>query len=197
MLKLVFASNNAHKLKEVNSILEDSGIRVTGMQEVGFKEDIDETGTTFRENASIKSHAIHNTLKLDCFADDSGLEVEALQGAPGVYSARFSGDHGDHAANNQKLLSLMKGVENRRASFKTVISLILDGNEYFFEGKVTGDIANQLSGEGGFGYDPLFIPDGHSRTFAQMSEDEKNEISHRKNALKNMLIFLNNRSVSG
>lgn len=191
-MNLVFASNNAHKLDEVKAILAPSRVEIKSLNDIGFFEDIEETGLTFQENAAIKVNAIFKANGMDCFADDSGLEVEALDNQPGVFSARYAGEHGNHEANNQKLLKELEGKSNRRACFKTVIALLLDGKIQYFEGRVDGVIAKELSGNKGFGYDPLFIPDGYDRTFADMPAEIKNSISHRKRALEAMLDFLKN-----
>ncbi|MBS1526870.1 MAG: non-canonical purine NTP diphosphatase [Bacteroidetes bacterium] len=187
--KLVFATNNRHKLEEVSAKL-NGRIELLTLEDIGCRNDIEETGGTFSENASIKSHYVYERYGLDCFGDDSGLEVEALQGKPGVYSARYAGRHGDHAANNDKLLAELQGVENRRARFKTVISLMWKGREYFFEGTVEGTIRHQRAGKSGFGYDPLFQPEGYDITFAEMSLDEKNKLSHRARAVEKLVEFL-------
>ena len=189
-MQLVFASNNQHKLDEVKAILAPTHIEIKSLNDIGFSEEIEETGQTFSENAAIKVNTIHSHIGTNCFADDSGLEVEALGGQPGVYSARYSGEHGNHAANNQKLLNELKDKSNRNACFKTVIVLRIKKELYYFEGRVDGIIANELSGSEGFGYDPLFIPNGYNKTFAEMSSELKNSISHRKRALEAMLEFL-------
>ena len=181
-MKIVFATNNQHKLSEVKAVAGDK-FEIVTLREVGITEDIPETGATLDENASQKARYVYERTGLDCFADDTGLEVEALNGAPGVRSARYATDGHDFAANNRKLLSELEGKENRRARFRTVISLIRGGVEQQVEGIVTGTIATQEAGCGGFGYDPLFIPDGHDITFAEMSADEKNSISHRGRAV--------------
>ena len=181
-MKIVFATNNQHKLSEVKAVAGDK-FEIVTLREVGITEDIPETGATLDENASQKARYVYERTGLDCFADDTGLEVEALNGAPGVRSARYATDGHDFAANNRKLLSELEGQENRRARFRTVISLIRGGVEQQVEGIVTGTIATQEAGCGGFGYDPLFIPDGHDITFAEMSADEKNSISHRGRAV--------------
>ena len=181
-MKIVFATNNQHKLSEVKAVAGE-GFEIVTLREVGITEDIPETGATLDENASQKARYVYERTGLDCFADDTGLEVEALNGAPGVRSARYATDGHDFAANNRKLLSELEGKENRRARFRTVISLIRGGVEQQVEGIVTGTIATQEAGCGGFGYDPLFIPDGHDITFAEMSADEKNSISHRGRAV--------------
>jgi XTP/dITP diphosphohydrolase len=188
-MKIVFATNNAHKLSEVSAVLGE-GYQLVTLREVGITEDIPETGATLDENASQKARYVFERTGLDCFADDTGLEVEALDGAPGVRSARYATDGHDFAANNRKLLSELDGKENRRARFRTVISLIQGGVERQVEGIVEGVIATQESGNEGFGYDPLFIPDGYTRTFADMSADEKNAISHRARAVQNLVKLL-------
>lgn len=181
-MKIVFATNNQHKLSEVKAVAGDK-FEIVTLREVGITEDIPETGATLDENASQKAHYVYERTGLDCFADDTGLEVEALNGAPGVRSARYATDGHDFAANNRKLLIELEGKENRRARFRTVISLIRGGVEQQVEGIVTGTIAAQEAGCGGFGYDPLFIPDGHDVTFAEMTAEEKNSISHRGRAV--------------
>ena len=190
MQRLVFATNNAHKLQEVAAKIEEE-IELLSLNEVGCTDDIEETGTTFRENASIKSRYIFDKYKLDCFGDDSGLEIDALNGEPGVYSARYAGVHGDHKANIEKVLANLQGVDNRKARFRTVISLIWNANEHFFEGTVEGTIRQEPSGAEGFGYDPIFQPDGYDITFAEMSMEEKNRISHRGIAVEKLVAFLN------
>ena len=189
MKRIVFATNNAHKLSEVKAVLGD-GYELVTLREVGITEDIPETGETLDENASIKARYVYERTGLDCFADDTGLEVVALNGAPGVRSARYATDGHDFAANNRKLLRELEGKDNRRARFRTVISLIQGGVERQVEGTVEGIIATEESGNEGFGYDPLFIPDGHTRTFADMSAEEKNAISHRARAVANLVKLL-------
>lgn len=189
MHQLVFATNNAHKLQEVSAKI-DGQIKLLSLDDIGCFDDIAETGTTFNENASIKSHYIHDKYKLDCFGDDSGLEIDALNGEPGVYSARYAGEHGNHAANIDKVLTGLQNVTNRKARFRTVISLIWNGVEYFFDGTVEGRIRHERSGTEGFGYDPVFQPDGYDVTFAEMSLDEKNGISHRAKAMEKLVAFL-------
>ena len=188
-MKIVFATNNAHKLSEVSAVLGKDYELVT-LREVGITEDIPETGETLDENASQKARYVWERTGLDCFADDTGLEVEALNGAPGVRSARYATDGHDFAANNCKLLRELEGKDNRRARFRTVISLIQGGVERQVEGTVEGMIATEESGNEGFGYDPLFIPDGHTRTFADLSAEEKNAISHRARAVANLVKLL-------
>jgi len=188
-MKLVFATNNAHKLEEVADKLSDS-IELLSLNDISCNDDIEETGTSFNENASIKSHHIWNKYHLNCFGDDSGLEIDALNGEPGVYSARYAGGHGNHAANMDKVLEMLKNETNRKARFRTVISLLWNGRETFFEGTVEGTIRHARSGSGGFGYDPIFQPDGYDVTFAEMSMAEKNAISHRAKAVEKLVAFL-------
>jgi XTP/dITP diphosphohydrolase len=189
MQRLVFATNNAHKLEEVAAKLAGK-IQLLSLNDIGCTDDIEETGTTFNENASMKSHYIFKKYRLNCFGDDSGLEIDALNGEPGIYSARYAGEHGDHAANMTKVLRKLEGETNRRARFRTVISLIWNGQEYFFEGSVEGTVRTEQSGAEGFGYDPIFQPDGYKVTFAEMSLQQKNAISHRAIAADKMIAFL-------
>ncbi|WP_295794451.1 non-canonical purine NTP diphosphatase [Mucilaginibacter sp.] len=190
MHQLVFATNNAHKLEEVAAKIEGQ-IKLLSLNDINCTDDIAETGETFRENASIKSQYIYNKYKLDCFGDDSGLEIDALNGDPGVYSARYAGQHGNHDANINKVLASLQNVTDRKARFRTVISLIWNGYEHFFEGAIEGTIRHERSGTEGFGYDPIFQPDGYDVTFAEMSLDEKNKISHRAIAMEKLVDFLN------
>lgn len=187
--ELVFATNNAHKIEEV-AFAVGNQFKILSLDDIGFDEEIEETGTTFKENASIKTHQIFNKFGLNCFGDDSGLEIEALNGEPGVFSARYSGEHGNHEANNKMVLDQLEGVSNRNAQFKTVISLLWNGQEFWFEGIVTGTIRSELSGQKGFGYDPIFQPEGYPITFAEMTLQEKNSISHRGQAIKKLIDFL-------
>lgn len=189
MKRIIFATNNAHKLSEVQAILGDS-FRLLTLKECGITEDIPETAPTLEGNALQKARYIYEKIGADCFADDTGLEVEALGGAPGVHSARYATDGHDFAANNRLLLKNLEGVSNRKARFRTVIALILDGKEYLFEGIVEGRIAEEESGSEGFGYDPLFVPSGEIITFAQMSAEKKNSISHRGRAVAKLVNFL-------
>jgi len=189
MQELVFATNNAHKLEEVAAKIAGK-IQLLSLDDIGCYADIEETGTTFRENASIKSNFIYNKYHLNCFGDDSGLEIDALNGAPGVYSARYSGEHGNHSANIDKVLKKMEGLTNRSARFRTVISLIWEGSEHFFDGTVEGTIRHERSGTAGFGYDPIFEPAGYSITFAEMTMEQKNAISHRARAMVGLMEFL-------
>jgi XTP/dITP diphosphohydrolase len=185
MKRIVFATNNAHKLAEVKAVLGAEYELVT-LREVGITEDIPETGATLDENATIKARYVYERTGLDCFADDTGLEVVALDGAPGVHSARYATDGHDFAANNAKLLREMEGKEDRRARFRAVISLIRNEVEEQVEGIVEGRIATAMSGSEGFGYDPLFIPEGYDISFAEMSAEQKNAISHRGRAVEEL-----------
>ena len=189
MIKLVFASTNEKKIIEVREHLKEK-YEILSLHDLGFFEDIAETGTTFHENAAIKAKFIYEKYKLNCFADDSGLEVEALLGAPGVYSARFAGEHKSYIDNNLLLLKKMQGINNRKATFKTVIALVLNGKIHYFEGLIEGTIQNTLKGDTYFGYDPLFLPIGYDKTFAEMSLQKKNEISHRAKAVNKLVDFL-------
>ena len=192
MKKLIFATHNPNKLIEIKSAVKS--FEVVGLIEMGLHDDIAETGKTLEKNALIKSKYIYQKTGLSCFADDTGLEVDALDGRPGVYSARYAGEHATAEANMQKLLFEMEGQKNRSARFRTVISLILLGEEYFFEGEVKGEILLQKTGDDGFGYDPIFKPIGFDQSFAEMSMKQKNEISHRGVAVKKLLHFLSHRS---
>lgn len=191
MRKLIFATNNAHKLGEVQALLGDAFTLVT-LRECGITEDIPETADTLEGNALQKARYVYEKTGLDCFADDTGLEVDALGGAPGVHSARYATDGHDFAANNRLLLKNLEGETDRTARFRTVIALIIDGVEYTFEGRVEGTIATAESGSEGFGYDPLFVPSGEIITFAQMSAEAKNAISHRGRAVAKLVNFLKN-----
>ncbi len=180
-LKLVFVTRNKHKLQEVAEKL-GKNIELVSLDDVGFEGEIPETADTLEENALMKARYFYQRTGMDCFADDTGLEVEALDGQPGVRSARFASDH-DFQKNMYKVLELMQDKQNRKARFRTVIALILEGKEYLFEGIVNGTITREPRGDQGFGYDPVFLPDGFDRTFAQMTLDEKNTISHRARAV--------------
>lgn len=188
MLELVFATNNAHKLEEVQAII-GSKFNLRSLAEIDCYDDIPETGVTFQENAQQKTDYLVERFKVNCFGDDSGLEIDALGGEPGVYSARYSGSR-DMEQNIDLVLERLVGAESKTARFKTVISLFLEGKQYFFEGTIEGRIIDERRGDGGFGYDPIFIPDGYSRTFAEMSAAEKNLISHRSIAVSKMAAFL-------
>lgn len=191
--KLIFASQNPGKIAEIEAILSDFA-EVSGLDQFNLREELPETCATLRANALQKARYITDLFHVNCFADDSGLEVEALDGAPGVYSARYAGEEKDAEANMNKLLSELNGNPNRRACFKTVIALILDGVEYVFEGKINGRITSEKRGKSGFGYDPVFVPDGHDLTFAEMSPEEKNKISHRAVAVQKLREFLSEKN---
>jgi len=186
--QLVFATNNNNKTLEVRALLAPT-YEILNLTDIGCEVDIPETGDSFAENATLKSSYVVQNYKLDCFADDSGLEVEALNNEPGIYSARYSGARGDYE-NMMFLLQKMEGVSNRNARFKTVISLIQNGANYLFEGVVYGKLRTVPTGDKGFGYDPIFEPDGYNITFAEMDIDQKNQVSHRAIAMKKLIDFL-------
>ena len=192
MMELVFATNNKNKLREAEAILPPT-ILLLNLDDVGVNDDIPETENTFSGNALLKARYVKNKSDFHCFADDSGLEVMALNGAPGVFSARYSGEDANSQNNIEKLLKELDNETNRGARFVTVIALTLDNNEYLFEGSIAGVITMEPKGNSGFGYDPIFIPEGYTQTFAEMSPLEKNKISHRAIALKKMSDFLNER----
>lgn len=194
-MELVFATHNQHKLEEVQSML-GSKVQLKSLTDINLLEDIPETGTTFEENARQKTdYLIQRDFAVACFGDDSGLEIAALQGEPGVYSARYSGTR-DMERNIDLVLGKMNGVSNRRAQFKTVISLYIGGEQYFFEGIIEGVITHEKRGEKGFGYDPIFIPHGHERTFAEMDLAEKNRMSHRAIAIQKLIDFLRSKQAN-
>ena len=190
MKELVFATNNPHKLEEARAVLRGV-IEVISLADLGCYDDIPETANTLEGNALLKANYIKNKFKVNCFSDDTGLEIEALNGAPGVYSARFAGEGKKPIDNMNKVLTLMKGATNRKAQFRAVIVLIYNNLTYTFEGKVSGTITDEPRGQGGFGYDPIFVPDGWNKTFAQLSPKKKNRISHRGKALVKLANFLN------
>ena len=191
-MKLVFATNNKHKLEEVRAILGNR-IEVLSLNDINCHDDIPETADTLEGNALIKARYIHDKFGVDCFADDTGLEVEVLGGEPGVYSARYAGEECNSEDNMYKLLQKLTGKNNRNAQFRTVIALIIKGEEKLFNGIVKGTISNEKMGEAGFGYDPIFIPEGFSESFAQMTSDMKNSISHRYRATEELSNYLNNK----
>lgn len=192
MKTLVFATNNLHKLEEVRDILGGS-FRIASLKEIGCTDDIPETADTLEGNALQKARYVKDKFGYDCFADDTGLEVEALGGAPGVFSARYAGPGHDSEANMRKLLKELEGKMNRQAQFRTVVALLLDGEEYTFEGIVRGTILTERRGTAGFGYDPVFVPEGYAETFAEMGSEEKNRISHRARAVQKLADFLHKR----
>ena len=187
--KLVVATNNAHKLEEIAAILGDE-MELFSLKDINCHAEIPETADTLEGNARQKAMYIYENYGMDCFADDTGLEVDALNGAPGVFSARYAGDGHDSEANMQKLLKELKGKENRKAQFRTAICLIMEGKEYLFEGIVKGAIIEEKRGGAGFGYDPIFVPEGYDQTFAELGNDIKNTISHRARAVEKLCKFL-------
>lgn len=189
MRKIVFASNNQNKLSEIQHLLKGI-VDIVSLKEIGFDQEIDETETTLEGNALLKAHAIYDQYGFSVFADDTGLEVDVLDGAPGVYSARYAGEACNAEDNMKKVLTELEGEQHRTARFRTVIALILDGQEHLFEGSVQGQILEHKQGEKGFGYDPIFQADGYAETFAQLPLSVKNEISHRGLAVKKLVTFL-------
>lgn len=189
MRKLVFSTNNEHKLEEVRAKLSKF-YQIISLKDLGDNTDVRETGDTLEENAMIKANYLWDTYHLNCFADDTGLEVEALDNAPGVYSARYAGEQKSSEDNVVKLLKELEGKENRRARFRTVIALIMDGKRYLFQGTVEGIITTSPKGTSGFGYDPVFQPDGYDKTFAELTLEDKNSISHRAKAVEQLVLFL-------
>lgn len=192
MRELVFATNNQHKTQEVRSLLLNE-YKVLNLIDIGCTTDIPETGETFAENATLKSRYVADHYQMDCFADDSGLEIEALNQEPGIFSARYSGVKNDQE-NLKLVLHKLEGQTNRKARFRTVISLIRDGEVFLFEGVINGTIREMPTGEKGFGYDPIFEPFGYDVTFAEMSMEQKNQISHRALAMKKLITFLKEQS---
>ena len=188
-MKIVFATNNTNKLKEIQALMP-AGIEILSLEDIGCTEDIPETGDTLEANAFQKAHYLKEHYGYDCFADDTGLEVEALNRAPGVYSALYAGPQRSAEDNMAKILDELKGKENRKAQFRTAIALILNGEEHLFEGKVEGLIIETKQGEEGFGYDPIFVPENETRSFAQMSMKEKGAISHRGRAVRKLVDHL-------
>ncbi len=191
-MKLCMATNNAHKIEEIRPLVPGT-VGLVSLEEIGCREELPETGDTLEANSRQKAQYVWDHYGVNCFADDTGLEVEALGGEPGVYSARYAGPQRDARANMELLLRKLEGEENRRAQFRTTITLILDGQAYQFEGVVRGAILGAARGTGGFGYDPLFVPDGYARTFAEMDLAEKNKISHRARAVERLIRFLRER----
>jgi XTP/dITP diphosphohydrolase len=189
MTKLIFATHNNHKFNEVKNLMPAT-IQLISLNDINLFEEIEETGKTLEENALLKAKTIYNQTGINCFADDSGLLVDALNGAPGVYSARYAGEQKNDENNMQKLLVELHEKPNRNAHFKTAIAIIIDGEENVFEGKIEGTILLEKRGINGFGYDPLFVPNGYSETFAELDLDTKNKISHRAKAMQKMLEFI-------
>ncbi len=189
MKQIVFATNNRHKLDEIRKISEGK-LEILSLSDINCLTVIPETGTTLEENALIKVLFVKDNFGYDCFADDTGLEVKSLGGAPGVYSARYAGEDCNAEDNIRKLLSDLAGIDDRSAAFRTVIALLMGDKQYFFEGVIPGKIIDEKRGENGFGYDPVFIPDGYEQTFAELGEDIKNNISHRAIATNKLIRFL-------
>lgn len=188
-MKLIFATHNQHKLEEIQQLILPS-VELVSLNDLSFFEEIEETGKDLKENALIKAQTIYRKFETNTFADDTGLEIECLNGEPGVYSARYAGDEKNSLANMQKVLSLMKGQSNRKARFRTVIALIFNQQEYLFEGIVNGEILETPIGEKGFGYDPIFKAEGYNWSFAQMDAETKNSISHRGQAVTKLIQFI-------
>ncbi len=189
MVELIFATNNKHKLHEIRQILKNR-LTIKSLSEIGFNEDIPETNPTLEGNALQKARYIYDRYHTNCMADDTGLEIEALGGKPGVYSARYAGEKCSFTDNMNKVLDEMAEKTNRKAKFRTVIALIWDDREYLFEGEIIGVITPEKQGTGGFGYDPIFLPDGESLTFAELPLEHKNKISHRGLATEKLISFL-------
>ena len=192
-MKIVFATNNPNKLKEIQSLIPKE-IEIISLNEIGCNEDIPETGDTLEANAFQKANYIKDNFNYDCFADDTGLEIDELNGDPGVYSARYAGPERNANANMNKVLNELKGKKNRKAKFRTAIALTLNNEEHLFEGEINGYISDGKQGNEGFGYDPIFIPENNTRSFAQMSMQEKGAISHRGRAVKKLVAYLKNLS---
>ena len=188
-MKIVFATNNIHKLDEIRKISKGQ-LDILSLADINCHEDIPETGVTLQENALIKAKFVKDKFGLDCFADDTGLEVEALNNAPGIYSSRYAGEDGDSENNMRKLLHDLEGVENRTARFRTVIALLINNKEHFFEGEIYGTIISTKKGTNGFGYDPIFMPRNYDKTFGELSDDAKNSLSHRAIATQKLVSFL-------
>ena len=193
-MKLVFASNNKNKIQEIQALVPNT-IQIVSLEEIGCTEDIPETADTIEGNAILKANYVTEKYGYDCFADDTGLEVEALNGAPGVYSARYAGEQKDANDNMDKLLSELKDKSNRKANFKTVIALNLNGKQNLFTGIINGKIIKEKIGTNGFGYDPIFVADGYEKTFAELTMEEKSTISHRGIAVKELILFLQKQSL--
>ncbi|HEY0066085.1 MAG TPA: RdgB/HAM1 family non-canonical purine NTP pyrophosphatase [Flavisolibacter sp.] len=194
-MKLIFATNNSHKISEIRAALP-SWFSIVTLEEAGIFTDIPEPHDTLEENAAEKARTIFALTGTDCFSEDTGLEVPALNNEPGVHSARYAGEERSFQKNIEKLLAKLDGVEDRQARFRTVICLLLGNKEYFFEGICQGHIISGQKGQEGFGYDPVFVPEGSDRTFAEMDMKEKNRFSHRKKALDNLVVFLNNMDIN-
>lgn len=188
-MRIVFATNNQDKLDEIKKI-SNGQLEILSLGDINCHEEIPETGNTLKENALIKTHFVKKKFDMDCFADDTGLEVEALENAPGIHSSRYAGPDCDPEDNMQKLLQELQNKTNRKALFRTVIVLLLKGEVHYFEGIIRGEIIHQKKGTNGFGYDPIFKPEGYDKTFGELSEDIKNSLSHRAIATKKLVAFL-------
>jgi len=195
-MNLIFATHNLHKTDEIRKIVGGM-CTILNLYDIGCREEIPETSNSLQGNALQKAQYVSDKYKLDCFADDTGLEIEALDGRPGVYSARYAGEHCSFQDNIDKVLLEMEEIENRKASFITVIALLYEGEKYFFEGRIEGEITKEKSGTKGFGYDPIFKPNGYHKTFAALGDDEKNKISHRAIAMQKLLVFLKEKKILG
>ncbi|MFK7050352.1 MULTISPECIES: non-canonical purine NTP diphosphatase [Flavobacterium] len=193
-MKIVFASNNQNKIKEIQKLIPNS-IEILSLKDINCLDDIPETATTIEGNARLKANYVTEKYGYPCFADDSGLEVEVLNGEPGVFSARYAGEEKDDQKNIKKLLNVLSCELNRKANFKTVIALNLEGEQYLFTGTVEGIITLEQKGSNGFGYDPIFIPDGHEITFAEMTLEDKSKISHRAKAVNQLIMFINQSDI--
>lgn len=191
MDQIIFVTHNKHKSEEIKNIIGNS-FEIKNLSDINITEEIPETGNTLKENALQKAKYLHDKLGCNCFADDTGLEVDCLNGEPGVYSARYAGEPTNSQHNIEKLLHNLKGKENRNAQFRTVIAVILDNKTYFFEGSISGQIIDTQRGDGGFGYDSIFIPNGYDKTFAELPTEVKNSISHRALAMQKFKEFINN-----
>jgi XTP/dITP diphosphohydrolase len=189
LMNLIFATNNKNKIREINNVLGNS-FHLLSLADINMEEEIPEDAPTLEGNALQKARYVYSSTGMNVFADDTGLEIDALNGLPGVHSARFAGESKDSDANIEKLLAMLEGKSNRRGRFRTVIALIMDGREYLFEGIAAGTIISEKRGKEGFGYDPVFVPEGNTKTFAQMSLNEKNKISHRAKAFEKLRLFL-------
>jgi XTP/dITP diphosphohydrolase len=199
-MKLIFATNNQHKVDEIRSVIRNSFLEIITLKEAGIEIDIPEPFNTLEENASNKSRTIYEMKRTDpmvrgCFSEDTGLEVEALNGEPGVKSARYAGEEKSFDKNIEKLLKKLVGIDNRNAKFRTIISLIVDGKETLFEGVCEGMLGHSKKGGGGFGYDPVFVPNGSIHTFAELNIEEKNKFSHRKQAMDKLVAYLSNKFI--
>ena len=194
-MKLLFATGNEHKLREVSQLAAKLNLVIIGLRDLAFQGDVEETGSTLEENALIKARHAFEHFKMDCFGEDTGLEIEALDGAPGVHTARYAGERKDTNNNMDKVLHLLQTKANRKARFRAVIALVLDGKEHLFEGIVNGEIIHSKKGAGGFGYDPIFQPEGYNQSFGELGDEIKEKLSHRSRAFLKMLVFLKENTI--